>query len=317
MNPLVTIIVPIYNAEKYLKECVESILCQTYKELQIILVNDGSTDNSLDICSDFSKRDSRIELINQKNTGVSSARNLGIEASKGEYIYFIDSDDYLDYSTIEKLLNTIKLSNADICVLMKYTIKPVSPDIINCTKLGKCEAIRELFLLRFPSSLWAYLYKKEVLKDIRLNNDIHFFEDFEFNYRVLKNIDNIALSYDNLYYYRAHELSTNNQLFNKKRITCLQIFDLHKESINKSDCNIAPYSIFFRSHFIISVIINIIKSNNVDKKYITITKIKLKEMLYDAVFSKYVPISYKLLMISYLIKFPILKLIFSLRRRRL
>jgi len=188
MEPLISVIVPIYNAEKYLTECIESIRNQTYKNLQIILVNDGSTDMSLEICESFARIDSRILIINQKNLGVSAARNRGIEAANGEYIGFVDSDDYLDNQMYEKLLKTILVNNADICALMNYTIKPVSAEVFNKTKLNKCEALKELFLLRFPTSLWAYLYKKEIIKQFRLNENIHFWpapQNLDKNYLIV------------------------------------------------------------------------------------------------------------------------------------
>lgn len=313
MNPLVSIIVPIYNAEKYLKECIESILNQTYKNIQIILVNDGSTDKSLEICKNFASVYSKIIIINQINAGVSAARNHGIEFAEGEYIGFVDSDDYINTNMIKSLLNSIVIYNADACVLMNHTIKPVSRKILNCTKLDNCEAIRELFLLRFPSSVWAYLYKKEIIKNVRLNDSIHFFEDFEFNYRVLTNVKSVALCYDNFYFYRAHDLSTNNQSINNKKMTCLEIFDLHKENIHKLDCNLVNYSIFFRSHFLISVIMSILKANDIDRKYTKTVNLKAKKIHLDVINSKYVPLSYKLAITIFLINPHLLKLIKKLK----
>ena len=109
-----SIVVPIYNAEKYLNECIKSILCQTFCDFELILVNDGSQDRSLDICRLWEKKDSRIRIIDKENGGVSSARNAGVEVSKGEYIGFVDSDDFIDRQMYEKLFKAVKEVNADI-----------------------------------------------------------------------------------------------------------------------------------------------------------------------------------------------------------
>ena len=101
---LVSVIVPIYNVEKYLEKCIESIVNQTYKNLEIILVDDGSQDNCPAMCDEWTQKDSRIKVIHKKNGGLSSARNAGLEVSNGEYISFVDSDDWLDENTFEELL---------------------------------------------------------------------------------------------------------------------------------------------------------------------------------------------------------------------
>ncbi len=113
-NTLVSIIIPIYNVEKYLNECLESVCAQTYREIEIILVNDGSTDNSISICEKFQKIDNRITIINKKNAGLSAARNSGLEIAKGEYIYFLDSDDYISPDAIELLVKTAINQRLDI-----------------------------------------------------------------------------------------------------------------------------------------------------------------------------------------------------------
>lgn len=119
---LVSIIVPIYNTEKYLKKCIDSILVQTYDNLEVILVNDGSSDDSLNICKKYESFDSRIRIIDKKNGGLSSARNAGLDVCKGDYITFVDSDDYLEKEAIELLVKAGNQYHADI-VSMK--LKPV------------------------------------------------------------------------------------------------------------------------------------------------------------------------------------------------
>ncbi len=112
--PKISIIVPVYNVENYLKKCLDSIVNQTFKDIEIILINDGSTDNSLNICKEYAKKDHRIRLINKPNGGLSSARNVGIDLSTGEYLGFVDSDDWIALNMYEKLYNLCKIFNADI-----------------------------------------------------------------------------------------------------------------------------------------------------------------------------------------------------------
>ena len=115
MNELISVIVPIYNVEKYLERCLDSIIKQTYKNLDIILVDDGSIDNSTKICDEYVKKDSRIKVIHKENGGLSDARNVGIDNSDGKYICFIDSDDYIELDMIENLYDGIVKNNANIC----------------------------------------------------------------------------------------------------------------------------------------------------------------------------------------------------------
>ena len=113
-NGKISVIVPVYNVEKWLNMCIDSILAQSYKNLEIILVNDGSTDKSKDICDSYSKKDNRVRVLNIKNSGQSVARNIGLKEAKGDYILFIDSDDYIsDKAIIEKFINILDSNNYD------------------------------------------------------------------------------------------------------------------------------------------------------------------------------------------------------------
>ena len=104
---LISVVLPIYNVEKYLRRCLDSVVNQTYKNLEILLINDGSTDNCLKICEEYAKSDNRVQVINKNNAGLGMARNTGIDYAKGEYICFFDSDDYIELNTIEKLYKII------------------------------------------------------------------------------------------------------------------------------------------------------------------------------------------------------------------
>lgn len=122
MNYKVSIIVPIYNVQKYIYKCIDSILSQTYKNLEIILVDDGSPDNCGKICDEYASKDNRIIVVHTKNGGLSAARNVGLNKSTGNFIIFVDSDDYLENSAIEDCLNYIKTNNCDILIFNWYNV---------------------------------------------------------------------------------------------------------------------------------------------------------------------------------------------------
>lgn len=172
----ISVIVPIYNSEKYIRRCIESIINQTYKELEIILINDGSTDNSLDIISEYKKNDSRIVVINQKNSGVAFSRNKGLNVSKGEYLMFMDNDDYIDLDYIEKMYDLI--GNNDIVVsgykrvtdnkiLQKKVIKNMHFGIYeNVAPWGKL--ISKKFLVKNKISFFDYPIGEDVIFNLNL-----------------------------------------------------------------------------------------------------------------------------------------------------
>ena len=122
MDEKISVIVPVYNVEQYLERCVDSIINQTYKNLEIILVNDGSTDNSGQLCDELAKKDDRIRVIHKKNGGLSDARNVGIDEAESELIGFIDSDDYIDEDMYELLINNMKNANADLSMCGHFDV---------------------------------------------------------------------------------------------------------------------------------------------------------------------------------------------------
>ena len=176
----ISVIIPVYNTGKFLEKCLESVIKQSLKEIEIICVNDGSTDNSLEILQDFAKKDKRIVVVNQKNRGASPTRNKGLKATKGKYIYFIDSDDYLEERTmLEEIYNKCEENDLDMVVFDYYNdfgnrkeyVKNI--EISNDILINKEEYIKDLINGKWGISIWGKLVKK----DIFIENSIKFPEN--------------------------------------------------------------------------------------------------------------------------------------------
>ena len=211
MEDLISIIVPVYKVEKYLPECIESILKQTYSNLEIILVDDGSPDNSGKICDEYAEKDSRIKVIHKENGGVSSARNLGIEKSTGQYIAFIDADDYISNSYCEKILEKLKQENAD-CVACGYNRvydnkieEVISKEPYTLNNIKFLEKI--LFVQSGLGFCHMKLWKKSIIANIKFDEKLKVGEDAFFNMQASKNINKFYMLNEPLYNYRFNETS--------------------------------------------------------------------------------------------------------------
>ena len=216
--PEISIIVPVYKVEKYLHECIESIINQTFKDIEIILVNDGSPDNCGKICDEYAKKDNRIIVIHQKNGGLSNARNTGIRHAMGQYIAFVDSDDIIDIKYCEVLYNLIKDSNYDfsVCDVHKFKdenfSKPIN-DVNNIKIINNIEFLTLQINKKTEFGVWNKLYKKSVFEKIlfadgKLNEDVIFSADLA---ATLSN--KIICTNQKLYFYRQREGSiVANQL---------------------------------------------------------------------------------------------------------
>lgn len=172
MKELISVIIPVYNVEKYLNKSIESVIKQTYKELEIILVDDGSTDSSGKICDEFAQKDDRIKVIHKKNGGLSDARNAGISEAKGKYLGFIDSDDYIDKNFYEILYNVLKKYNSDISICKHretYTDYEENTSKLEIKEqvFNTEQALKELLLFgEVNNYAWNKLYKKELFNEI-------------------------------------------------------------------------------------------------------------------------------------------------------
>lgn len=195
---LVSVIIPVYNAEKYIKTCITSVLNQTYKNIEVIVVNDGSKDNSEEEILKI--KDERIKYFYKENSGCGDTRNFGIDKAMGEFIYFIDSDDYIDETMIEKLVNSIKKEDSFVGILGFYY------DIDGRLKLQKMEE-EEHRTLKSPS-VCTRMFRKEILdkSGIRFSG-LKIGEDLEFVFKVLAFNNHSTYIDEALYYYRLHEES--------------------------------------------------------------------------------------------------------------
>lgn len=209
----VSVIIPVYNVEPYLARCLNSILAQTYTNIEIILIEDGSTDRSPQICDEYKAKDNRIVVIHKKNGGQGEARNLGIDICKGDYISFVDSDDWVESTYIEDLLNFVLKDEADIsiCELEKiYSNKSFqSPQNPKYQLYTPIKAIKRLFLQREISFIAPYckIYKHSLFNRIRFPvGKVH--EDEFTTYLIFNNATKIAYTSKTLYYYFQRSDST-------------------------------------------------------------------------------------------------------------
>lgn len=235
-NPLISVVVPIYNVEKYLEECVQSILRQTYRNLEIILVDDESPDSCGILCDDFQKKDNRIRVIHKKNGGLSDARNAGIEIAGGEYITFVDSDDYLDCGFIEELYKSIREGHYDIAISkMKRTNQrneEIKEKEINKIALNAEAALNKMLYGKlFSTSACGKLYKMSLFMDIRFPYG-KFSEDLFTIYQVFLKSDRVVfIDYIGYYYYYREEGSLVVSKYNIKQLEAFEAMEEIKSKI--------------------------------------------------------------------------------------
>ncbi len=208
MQRKVSVIVPIYNSERTLSRCVKSILSQSYENLEVILVNDGSTDDSLEICKKFRQKDNRIVIINKKNVGVSAARNTGLSVANGEFIQFVDADDYINFDMTRCLVDNLEKSNADLAICGYNRVRcgdfiKKSPDNFYSNSLFAFKTCFErLYKGAFFNAPWNKLYRKDKIKTL-FDENLSIGEDLLFNLSYTSNCDKIVVISDALYNYNV------------------------------------------------------------------------------------------------------------------
>ena len=237
---LITIIVPVYNVEKYLEKCIKSIICQTYKNFELILVNDGSSDMSGKICNKYAELDKRIKVFHTTNKGVSHARNIGLDNANGQYIGFVDSDDFIEPNMYEVLLKKIKEEDSKI-VVCGYNVV-LKKSIINRTKnidkkLNCEEAIEEIF---YGNTIQGFLCNKLFDRTLflykRLDENMDICEDLYIVCNLIYEVNDISYTSECLYNYVMREDSATNDIksmvSNENKLKELEVLNKLKEDLN-------------------------------------------------------------------------------------
>lgn len=226
MEKLISIIVPIYNVEDYLERCLASISKQTYKNLEIILIDDGSTDKSAEICDRFAEKDQRIVVVHKENEGVSAARNLGMRMAKGEYIGFIDSDDYIDLNMYETLYTAIENKNADLAVCGFEQVRINGQTQVNDAHenidWSKKNIIANYFTQGIIKEIMYApvnkLYRKSMLSDLYFNTKYRMGEDILFVFECVERMNKMVYVQGAFYHYVMRKGSAMTSSFSEKRL---------------------------------------------------------------------------------------------------
>lgn len=223
MKSLISVIIPVYKVEDYLTACVESVQAQTYQNIEIILVDDGSPDNCPNMCNEFAARDSRIRVIHKENGGLSSARNAGIEAAKGEYLAFLDSDDLWTPLFLERLYRAIEETDADfsVCLFRRFCEEPPKelPETVETVVMDRQEAFDCLFNIRNENMVVApnKLYKRGIFGAIRYpQGKLH--EDEAVIHEIIGEAKTVAWTDEAHYLYRQSPNSITTAKFNLRRL---------------------------------------------------------------------------------------------------
>lgn len=241
---LVSVIVPIYNVENYLARCINSLMQQTYSNIEILLINDGSKDNCELICQEFLQKDNRIRYYKKENGGLSSARNYGIDRAKGDYLVFVDSDDYVSRKMIKVLLETALSNDADMveCEFLEFFENEIINDsnvdnALNNKSYSSYEAISSLICNTGITPIaWNKIYKKEIFNKLRYKVGIYH-EDEEIIVKLLNRCKKICKIDNQLYFYMKRNGSITNSKFNKRHLDIIKIMDERIQILKSLNCN--------------------------------------------------------------------------------
>lgn len=247
----VSVGVAVYNTESFLPKCIDSLLAQTLKEIEIILVDDGSTDNSGKICDEYAARDRRIKVFHKENGGLASARQLAIEKASGEYYIPCDSDDWIEANAYEELYNKAKLEDADLVICDYYTNYPNGTQLLithNIKSFDQNYLLREVLMHRIPGSTWNKLVKTALFSKYKLKWEIGINqgEDVFIFLKLLQYPIKVSYSSKAYYHYRR-DLSSNTYTMQPKFTQFKQLEYIHKWKINTLDNNLFAKELFSSS----------------------------------------------------------------------
>ena len=293
MAESVSVIVPIYKTEKYLRKCIDSIVNQTYRELEIILVDDGSPDTSGQICDEYASCDPRIKVVHKKNGGLSDARNAGLNICSGTYVMFCDSDDWIEPDTINIAVDEMKKSNAEL-VVWGYSADFVDTEerLENCSiclanekiYVGNAEGLKSNNVMGLLGYAWNKLYRKSLLykHSIMFEKGVSLVEDILFNAQVIKYCNLISIiDYAGTHYVQRKQVTLGNSIYNDYMELIFRAIEAKKSILLHFNSNTQISKTIISKNIIISLkagILYITKKNELSYKS---KNIRLKRMLED------------------------------------
>lgn len=304
-NHLVSIIVPVYKVETYLPQCIESILAQDYENIELILVDDGSPDHSGEIADAYAKKEHRIRVIHKTNEGVAKARNVGMEVAQGEFILFVDSDDWISKDHVNHLMSLQNKDDSDMCITTSFftqkTDKQTANEVIQTISSEKAAAL--LLSPKIVVGSYNKLYRKKWLDDnnIRQNTKLFSGEGLHFIVTAAQHANHVTISNRKIYYYRRNVQESATTKFNIKMFTNneLSLDLIEKEKIAKSAFFNSMLSLF-RVHLKINGLLAII-SKSAQSTYpeeYKRWKQEIRKMGFPLLFNKYVPLKSKVRIVS-------------------
>lgn len=265
-EPLITAIIPVYNSEKDLRRCIDSVANQTYRNLEIILIDDGSKDHSGAICDEYAAKDERIKCIHQPNGGVSKARNTGLENAHGEFIHFPDSDDYMEPDTYEYLMSLMLEHDCDAVNFEYYVTYPESETvhILPEQYYGsfKAEDVHRIVLTDEPFC-WNKLYKRKLIEGLKFHEEILRGEDSLFAQFALAKAEKVWFDSRALYHYVQSEQSACRGVFRPSQLTAMKLYDAYKPLFQVKYPKLQKRFLVYMSHLLITLYCNM-KSDKKD-----------------------------------------------------
>ena len=312
----VSVVVPVYNVEKYLKRCLDSIFNQTYKNIEIILVNDGSKDNSRDICEEYEKNFDNIVLINQENGGLSAARNTGLKYVKGEAVTFVDSDDWLELDAIEYYVDSMKKYDVDMVVTNNIRTKDYQENILQPNNIKEEVLSQEDYAKKFfkidGNSIeyyaWSKLYKREIMEDVEFPVGL-FAEDVLGTFRYMKNAQSIFYSNKITYNYFINDNGLTAK-FGDKDFDLEKIWDtIIEESEGYENKNFLKYAVINRKRIDFNLLCRIAlaenKEENIEKYSRKITELLKSIKENKQLLLEYLPFSRRVILILFILNYSL------------
>lgn len=297
-GPLISIIVPVFNTEPYLPKCLSSLIRQTYANLEILLVNDGSKDNSGKICSNFAQTDKRIQVFHQENQGVSAARNFALDKANGEWLFFLDSDDWLADDCIEHLYDISLKTGAKVCVCGHKNVLlnlPVEgPKNYKNILYTRQKCIQQYCLGNLSYAVWGKLWHKHLFNGVYFSEGISVGEDLQVSSQIILKLDSLAFSEGPRLFRLVRPESANHSSYSEKQIKDLiSIADEIAHKANGADCQIKKPLRCLELGILLGIFSNLSRHSSNSPLKITVAK-RARLLCKNAVFYNFLPARYRL-----------------------